>query len=555
MSSPLEGGAPEAPSAPSSARPPASLRGPRLRIVSVNDVYSLENLPRLANLIRHYATHDPADAFLAVLAGDFVGPSMLSSLDRGRGMVECINAAGITHLIFGNHEDDIPPAELRRRIREFRGTWLSTNMRTFDDSLPAHQVIAVTKAEGPGARTLKVGLVGVVMTDAAVYRRPPFGGCALELANDAVLREAAILRDREHCDLVIPITHQAMKDDRELIMAAASSPFPLILGGHEHDVHVERDDGTWIVKAGSEATRAAVIEIEWPVEPPAAGAADTPTVSVRLEPVAGYEEDAPLRALVDGHMSQVHELESAILMLVAPGELLSSIGSRARQTSMGTLVCSRARDILGAEACILNGGGVRASRDYEHHLAYGDIKAELPFDNEMVVVALPGRVLRDAVAASRSSAPVENGGFLQVDDRISVSEPGAVVTAVAGQPLDLDRVYRVAAVRAFFTGMDHLEPLVAFGREHPEAIPHDGVGRELKEVLVEALALALWHHLGGFDAIDSNHDGVVTEADVSAAVARWTGERASPMTVTLVMNAVDKNHDRQISRAESDASE
>ena len=128
-------------------------RGPRLRIVGVNDVYALDNLPRLRSLVRHHAAVDPADVLLVTLAGDFVAPSILSSLDSGRGMVDCLRAVGITHAIFGNHEDDIPTEELRRRIRELGATWLNTNARGFDPPLPAHQVIEVG---GAGGRRVRV---------------------------------------------------------------------------------------------------------------------------------------------------------------------------------------------------------------------------------------------------------------------------------------------------------------------------------------------------------------------------------------------------------------
>jgi 2',3'-cyclic-nucleotide 2'-phosphodiesterase (5'-nucleotidase family) len=96
----------------------ARLGGPTLRIVAVNDVYSLENLARLRTLVEHHRRADAADVFLVTLAGDFVAPSLLSSLDAGRGMVECMKMIGVTHAIFGNHEDDIPTPALRKRIDE-----------------------------------------------------------------------------------------------------------------------------------------------------------------------------------------------------------------------------------------------------------------------------------------------------------------------------------------------------------------------------------------------------------------------------------------------------
>src|SRR6202042_2261068 len=104
------------------------------------------------------------------------------------------------------------------------------------------------------------------------------------------------------------------------------------------------------------------------------------------------EEDPDLRGMVDRHMARVGDLEHAALIPLAPGDVLSSVGSRASQTSFGSLVCSLVRDALGAEACGLSGGGIPVGRVYRRHVAYGDIQAELPFDNEMVVVRLPGSV-------------------------------------------------------------------------------------------------------------------------------------------------------------------
>ena len=134
---------------------------PRLRIVSVNDVYSLENLPRLKSLVDHYRRQSDSDALIVVLAGDFLAPSLLSSIDAGRGMVDCLNHAGVTHVVLGNHEDDLPAEELRRRLTELAPKCLGTNVRAGLE-LPRHDVIDVGG--------LKVGLVGVVMADPSVYR-------------------------------------------------------------------------------------------------------------------------------------------------------------------------------------------------------------------------------------------------------------------------------------------------------------------------------------------------------------------------------------------------
>jgi len=175
----------------------------------------------------------------------------------------------------------------------------------------------------------------------------------------------------------------------------------------------------------------------------------------------------------------VKALACATLLHVQPGQHLSSVGARAKQTTMGTLLTSLLRDTMGAEACVLNGGGVRGARDYDVHFTYGDLEQEVPFENEVVVASIPGAVLREAIAASRAHAPAESGGFLQVDDRTEVAETGNLLVSIGGHPLDEARVYRVALVRNLFEGMDHIEPLVRFARESPASIPPPGSGRDV----------------------------------------------------------------------------
>lgn len=517
------------------ARPPM-----KLRIVSVNDVYVLDNLPRLRSLVRHHAENDAADALLVVVAGDFLSPSLLSSMDRGRAMVECLDAVGVTHVTFGNHEDDLASEDLLARIREIRARWLATNVRAFDASLPVSDVLEV--------RGVRVGLVGVVMNDAAVYRRAPFGGGPFESANEVALREAERLVREERCAFVVPLTHQFLRDDRALADAAAQRGrgFPVICGGHEHEPVIEEVSGTFIVKAGMDAHRAAVIDLE--VTP------DAVRATVRMEDVAAYPEDAELRARVERHLAKVAAMEQATLLTLAEGEVLSSIGTRARQTSLGTLVTSRLRDALGADGCLVNGGAIRGSREYRGALTYGALEAEIPFDNEMVVVSMPGRVVVEAIAASRRHAPRESGGFLQVDDGMTMD--GGALVEIGGAPLEPERDYRIAVVRNFFLGLDSIEPLVELARMHPERIPPEDSGRSIRLLLVDAFAVAIWKQLGGFDAVDADHDGEVTQAELESALAQSSGQRQPQIVAELVLHALDTIEiDGVISRDEADAVE
>lgn len=521
------------------------MRGPTLRLVCVNDVYLLDHLPRLRALVRHLAANDPADLLLTTLAGDFVAPSLLSSLDRGHGMVDCLNAVPITHVCFGNHEQDIPAEALAARVTEFRGTWLNTNIPGFRPALPASQVVEV---RGEGTRAVRVALLGGVTEDPSLYRPNPFGGNAIEPLNATLLRAADALARDAGCACAIALTHQSLPRDEAL--ARAQTSIPVIVGGHEHEPHVERVGSAWVIKAGTEAAYAAIVDLAWPAEPPAEGP-DHPTVSVRLERVTDHPDDPCLRARAEGHLRAVHALRSATLYRLAPGEALSSVGTRVRQTSVGALIASKVRDALGADVCMINGGGIRASRDYATEFTFGDLEAELPFPNEVVVAVMPGRALREAVASSRARAPTPSPGFLQLDDGAVVGEDN-VLREVAGAAFDDAREYRVATVRVLFDGMDGIEALVRFRNEHPERIPPADSGRELKLIVVEAFAMDLWRAIGPFSEIDTDGDDAVSADELRAAVARVTQSAPSSLLIDSVIRTLDADGDRRISRAEAD---
>ncbi len=513
-----------------------------LRIVSINDVYALDNLARFATLVATARTG--CDRLLVVLAGDFLAPSLLSSLDEGRGMVECMNAVGITHVVLGNHEDDIETAALAKRIRELRAICLGTNVSAFDPPLPRFDVVEVRAR----SKRVRVGIVGAVMDDANAYRRPPFGRAHLEAPNPALLDETARLVLEEGCACVVPITHQTMAADRALATAAqegdAPMPYPVILGGHEHVVIEESVGTTRIVKTGSDAVHAAIVELSFDDEGKLA------TTTVRVVATADHDENAAVRVLVDRHLAPVRELESIPLVRLAPGVELSSVGTRRMQTSMGTFVCSHLRDAMAAQGCLYNGGGIRGNRVHTGALTYGALRTEMPFDNAVVVVRLPGHVIRDTVAASRAQAPKESGGFLQVDDEMTVDEHG-LVTAIARKPLDPTAEYRIAIVHTLFGGLDRIEPLLAFANEHPELVPHADTGRETKLVLLECLALTRWKQLGAFSALDGDHDGKVTRDEVAAALEKEASPAVAAATARILVDAIDVDHDGVITEDEA----
>ena len=78
----------------------------------------------------------------------------------------------------------------------------------------------------------------------------------------------------------------------------------------------------------------------------------------------------------------------------------------AAQTTMGTLVTTSVRKASpGCEVCILNAGGIRGNKKYyKQAFTYADLKTEIPFENPVTLIKLPGQVIANAVQYSRQES-------------------------------------------------------------------------------------------------------------------------------------------------------
>lgn len=70
-----------------------------LRIFAINDVYLLDNFPRYATARKQEVAG--ANLTIGTLAGDFLAPSLLSTMDKGVGIVDCMGTSGVDYVCFG----------------------------------------------------------------------------------------------------------------------------------------------------------------------------------------------------------------------------------------------------------------------------------------------------------------------------------------------------------------------------------------------------------------------------------------------------------------------
>mmetsp|Transcript_137572 Transcript_137572/g.439598 ORF Transcript_137572/g.439598 Transcript_137572/m.439598 type:complete len:664 (+) Transcript_137572:40-2031(+) len=572
----------------------------RMRIIMVSDVYLLDNLPCLKTLVAAESQGFPPENIVTALPGDFLAPSLLSSLDAGFGMIKALNHIPINLVCFGNHDgNDISYPKLVHRIEEFKGTWLNSNIPDFDPDLPHSYSRELTAEDGTKA-VRKVGFLGFCMGGGkwqSMYREDAFGGAhrtiipVLESVHDAV----DLLR-RSHPDIeeVIPLTHQDMAEDIEM---AKLGIFPVILGGHDHEQMMEThgDIPCKIVKPGQDAVHAGVIDLEWySLEPKA-----RPTVKVSFRACKDYEPDQELSDVCEKATRPVRELEQATLYELPRGAVLSSVNSRFGDVSMAQMLATCVKECLRCDAAIINSGTIRGNKEYDDSISYGDLKKECPFVSAVVVVSMPFSVLRDGVKRSRKpwwdveagAAPKECASALQVDEGMIIRDH-APMTIRGEEPDDDDELYAVACDTYV---LRKNEVFKEYCKNFPERVPPSDCGRPLLPILVEHFCSRMWvqliddagqqvmttesvvnfkraaamtamgtcgaketdvgRFLRGvrkiFELLDKDKDGEINITDLQEAVQNILGDKlSSNVVVEQMIQMVDENNDQTLSEEE-----
>lgn len=542
------------------------------RILHVNDVYELDNLPILKSAVDALSRGLPPQNVLSTLAGDFLAPSLLSSLDHGHAMIDVLNRIPVKAVCFGNHESDVPYASLKHRIAQYKGHWLNSNMRNFEPHTPDNAVL-----ELQGGR--RVGLIGLNVgggRHASLYRSGAFGNHAQEIVPVLEAVDGAVSRcHAAHPDLdaIVPLTHQDMPDDVKL---AKRGMFPVILGGHDHGVFHEVHEGCAIVKGGEDAFNVVCIDLRWPEGAPRGA---KPEVEVKFVPLArpkkakgelvlDYAPDPSMAAIVHKWQEPVRELQSATLAKF-PAGTLSSVGVRAAPSTMGAQLADALRDSSDADGALLNSGGVRGNKVYEDGtVTYADLSAECPFPSSNVVIKLTGRALRDAVAESRRPW-TEGGGrggnasadAFQVDLGMVMDASGSLCK-VGGLALQPDALYDIL-VDSYMINVNPV--LKVYAEEFPDRIPDKDAGRPVLPLLVEFFCDQAWKQIGEmedggcideakvdalFDAFDSDNTGFLCEENVFQGVAARLPHMASRVVARQMLAVLDENSDGRIYRAD-----
>ena len=553
----------------------------KLRLVAFNDVYELTNLPKIQTFLSKLGSSGSSPSAV-ILAGDFLSPSTLSALDGGKGMVATLRAIGVTHVTLGNHEADLKPDKLQKRLLKLSKscTVLNSNIgaRTeaklgFDRVSGSTKTSWLTSMLPPysilhhfprsGDKGYRIALLGLLTDELGVFRDGTFRGEPIQNVVDTYehFYETLVRSATPTADLIIPITHETMHRDRELagsILKTQGSG--IIIGGHEHSPHDETitDSGSEnfvrILKSGTEAEAVSVIDLDIEEED---GKAYIASVDYTLEEMKDYTNSVPVQQIVDSHMALLKSMENEEIvhanMLLPPGTLLSSERSRHKQTTVGGVICMALKEELEVDVALINGATIKGNKTYKDgNISYADLKKELPFPTKIVVVPMKRWELQEAIHYSRTfpedaDQTIPRKGFLQTDvefDRVGFHTG------------DQDEVLQVALPRNLLKGFCDIKPLIALGDRLQEqnAMPGDDDFVPAIDVVISHFCKEKWyeivHDQYSFSDLDRDRKGYLSRSDVKRMLRKAIGHEPPDFVVDDMVSAVDADDNGRIDPGE-----
>ena len=428
----------------------------KLTFLGVGDIYSFDDdngrggFARLNAVAKAERAANPNTIY--VFDGDMLSPSILSGFDKGQNTVDLTNLEPFDLAVPGNHEFDFGPENFLEKVAASKYPWAAINITQADGSpLPGVGGVMVKEVAG-----LKIALIPVAQDTSPTVASTGdlIFGPTVDMGIDAA-RQAR----EDGADLVVGVVQTDKSNDELLI---ASKAFDVILSGDDHSYGTSYDGITAYVETSIDGKFLAPLDLMVDVSEKDGKRSVKWTPMFRFIDTANVEPDAESQAMVEAFKTQLDESLN-VEVGVTEGMLDSRRNVvRGEESAMGNLIADAIRSATGADIALVNGGGVRGDTTYDagRMLTRRDILTELPFGNVTILTELPGSQVLAALENGVSQFEKGAGRFLQLSGASIVFDPSAptgsriVEALIGGAPLDLDKVYKVAANEYILDGGD-----------------------------------------------------------------------------------------------------
>ncbi len=443
---------------------------------------------RLATVLEGLRTQHPHFAFVS--AGDLVGASPLTSgYFDDEPTIAAMNSLKLDLNGVGNHEFDRGRAELLRLQsggcpdggcksgQAFGGAkfpFLAANVMVRDSGKTLFPPYAIHAFDG-----IRVAFIGVTLKGTPDILSPKaVAGLDFHDEADTVNRLVPELK-QAGAEAIVVLIHQGgfqrggPNDCNEFrgpiidIVRRFDRAVDVVISGHTHQAYICRIEGRLVTSAGSFGR--AVTAIKLTLDRATRDVVSTSATNYVLR--TDVPESPVLAALAMRQAQLLRKLDRPVGRIA---QAIVNIQNADGESPLGQLIADAQLEAtldVGAEVAFMNPGGIRVPIDFtgDGAVTYSALYAVQPFGNHLVTMTLSGKEVLQlleqqwSINGLRRLQISKGSGFAWNPDQPEGARIPRDSVVINGQPLQLDRDYRITVNNYLADGGDNL-PILREGR-------------------------------------------------------------------------------------------
>ena len=423
-------------------------------------------------LIREKEQLTPASAIILDNGDMWTGPTE-STLLRGEPVIAAYNALGLTAANIANHEFDFGLDVLKARISEAQFPFLAANITTAGTSeVPSFaKPWIIVERDG-----VKVGIVGLSFADTPrTTLAKHVAGLDFQPYKETLLRAVPEVR-AAGAEVVVVMFHDTVEEVKKVIEQVPELGIGAVIAGQNHRKEDALVNGTPVVNPGPFGR--SYVRFDLRVERAGRKLVRSTFQVVDVTGEVGapaYRVSPELVALVEGARQKAAAMSGQVL------------GKLAKPLPVGTFADSPLGHVIvdawlsampKADFAVCNHGAIRQPLG-AGPVTIGDLLAVLPFENNLYVVKVTGKQLKDTLTLD---APVVAG----LTWKYREDKKGRTIVSVldrVGKPIEDGKTYKVVINDFMYFGGD------GYKFREFDAAPED-TGLSLREPIMRTLRLA-----------------------------------------------------------------
>lgn len=407
-------------------------------------------------LQRERAQAQADEPVLFVYGGDSIGPSMLSSFDKGVHIIDILNTLEPDLMAVGARDFSYFEDELSLRAYEASFPMLATNIH---DPLTGSNLEGMDEYYIYEVNGFKIGFFAIVDPEVEQKYLPK----RIEAQNPYECAHTAseYLR-RKGADIIIMMTGKLSTEEYRQLERHSSADI-LFTNGSAGSSFMMTEQG--ILRASMSYDNRYAIKLE--LELTRSGRDFSWTHEATEIDLSRYKPDENVKQQTASYTRILKRVMDHVL-----GETITELDTRhinvrTMENAFANLVTDAIREKMQAEVALINGGSLRGDRFYPagSELTRLDIQSEMPFFSYAVKVDIKGEQLWDALEHSLTRLEERWGGFPHLSGaRISYqadapSGQRLKTVSIAGKELDPERTYSLATSNFLVDGGDGYDML------------------------------------------------------------------------------------------------